>query len=381
MVDGPIAAYRELIADETMRPDPYQELAAEKLQSLFNRIRHYDPPIPQVVEPKWHQRLWGRNKAQPLESPPGLYLFGGVGRGKTVMMDLFYRTVVTERKRRAHFHAFMVDVHQRIHKWRQIGREHDVRIGADPIPPLARDLAAQAWLLCFDEFEVVDVADAMIMSRLFSALFDHGVVVLATSNRPPDDLYLDGLQRELFLPFIGLLKTKLDVLQIDAGHDYRLEGMRNMKVYFTPLGAESEHALEQAYLRLAGEAEPVEEELKVQGRVLKVPRSNQGIAQFTFDALCGQPLGAADYLAIASHYHTVMIADLPRMAPEQRNEAKRFATLVDILYEHNVKLLCTADAPPEELYVHGTYAFEFKRTVSRLMEMQRADYLGHEHVD
>lgn len=381
MVDGPIAAYRAMIADGHLHPDPCQELAAEKLQVLFHRIRDYEPPLPEIREPKWHQRLWSRKPPPPPDAPPGLYLFGGVGRGKTVMMDLFYHTVSTTRKRRAHFHAFMLDVHQRIHTWRQVGRDHDLRIGADPIPPLARDLASQAWLLCFDEFEVLDVADAMIMSRLFKVLFNHGVVVVATSNRAPDDLYLDGLQRELFLPFIELMKQKMDVLQLDSGTDYRLEGMRDMKVYFSPLGADADRALAEAYHRLVGDAAPAEEILTVQGRRLRVPRANQGLAWFSFDALCGAALGAADYLAVASHYHTVILSDIPAMTPEQRNEAKRFATLVDILYEHNVKLLCSADAPPEGLYVHGSYAFEFKRTVSRLMEMQRADYLGHEHVD
>ncbi len=372
MTDEPIAAYRALLATGALRPDPAQELAVEKLQLLHRRLRHHQPG-----DRGWRHRL---GLAKPAPPPLGLYIFGGVGRGKTMVMDLFHDAAPTESVRRTHFHRFMVDVHGRIHAWRQQMRARRNGRAADPIPPLADALSAEAWLLCFDEFEVRDVADALIMSRLFAALFDRGVVVVATSNRAPDELYQGGLQRDRFLPFIALLKERLDILALEGGHDYRLDGLRDMAVYFTPLNGDSAAALEQCFARLVGHAEAIEESLTVQGRTMTVPVAHGGIARFSFNELCGAALGAADYLAIAARYHTVFLEQIPRMAPEQRNEARRFATLIDVLYEQGVKLLCSADGPPEALYPHGTGAFEFQRTVSRLIEMQTSTYLGQERA-
>jgi len=270
-------------------------------------------------------------------------------------------------------------VHARIHAWRTASRETGRHSAADPIPPLAVALADRAWLLCFDEFEVRDITDAMILGRLFAALLDAGVVVVATSNRPPRELYLDGLQRDSFLPFIALLEERFDVLHLDGPSDYRLAGMAEAEVYFTPLGETSEQALDAAFARLAGGARSVPETLLVHGREVVVPAANRGIARFAFADLCEQALGAADYLAIATHFHTVVLSGVPVMAPEQRNEAHRLATLVDILYDHNVKLLLSAAGPPEALYAGGTGAFEFRRTASRLVEMQSEAYLASPH--
>lgn len=381
MSEGPINAYRARVAAGELRADPAQELAVEKLQALHRKLAHYRPRGAKGGAnggaKGWRRRIGLDKPAAPLG---GLYFFGGVGRGKTMLMDLFYRDAPAEKKRRTHFHAFMLDVHKRIHLWRNEGLAHEMRIAADPIPPLAEAIAETSWLLCFDEFEVLDVADAMILSRLFTALFDAGVVVVATSNRPPDDLYLDGLNRARFLPFIELLKERLDVLQLDGGTDYRLMAFKGMEVYFDPLDAASETALDAAFAKLHGEADALPETLTVNGRALEVPLANQGIARFSFAGLCEQPLGAADYLAIADRFHTVILAGVPIMTPEQRNEAKRFATLIDILYDHNVKLVCSAAAPPDGLYQHGTGTFEFRRTASRLIEMQSDAYLSHAHA-
>lgn len=373
MTEGPIAGYRALLRDGTLRPDPAQELAAEKLQALYVRLRGYEPPSPRG----WRKRL-GLEK--PVTPPQSLYLFGGVGRGKTMMMDLFFDQAPVEAKRRTHFHSFMVDVHARIHEWRQDDQNKGARNGADPIPPLAEAIASESWLLCFDEFEVLDIADAMILARLFTTLLELGVVVVTTSNRPPRDLYLDGLQRDRFEPFIDLVEEVFDILHLDGEVDYRLDGLRDAKVYFTPLDDQAAKDLDAAYQRLAGGASPIPETLMVQGREVHVPAANRGIARFDFTDLCEQPLGAADYLVIAQHYHTVILSGVPAMTPEQRNEARRFALLVDVFYDHMVKLIMSAAAPPDELYTAGTGTFEFQRTASRLIEMQSGDYLSSRHV-
>ncbi len=378
MTDTPIAIYRARIAEGALMRDPFQELAAEKLQSLHHALARYHPG----AGGGWKARLGLAGQAQ--EPPLGLYLFGGVGRGKSMLMDLFFEVVAVPggRKRRVHFHAFMIEIHQRLHKWRQENQERDEN---DPLSSLAGDIAGDTWLLCFDEFQVTNIADAMILGRLFEGLFARGVVVVATSNRPPDDLYWDGLQRQSFLPFIALLKEKLDILDLAGEIDYRTIRLGDMEVYFTPLGAAADGALDAAFRRLtedeAGErvaAKPVM--LIAQGRQLEVPCAARGTARFTFTELCGQPLGAGDYLALAQEFHTVILSAIPNMGPENRDLAARFGTLIDALYEHRVKLVCSAAAAPDDLYPAGDLSFEFRRTASRLIEMQTKEYKALEHV-
>ena len=369
MSDGPLFVYRGLVRAGTLRPDPAQELAAEKLQSLFNAVRRYRPSSGQSG---WKERLGlgGRRQAPP----QGLYLYGGVGRGKSMLMDLFFDAATVAAKRRVHFHAFMLEVHERIHEWRKRqGR-------GDPIPPLAEAMAAEAWLLCFDEFHVTNIADAMILGRLFAALFERGVVVIATSNWAPDDLYKDGLQRERFLPFIEMLKDRLDILHLAAERDYRLDLLKGMTVYHTPLGGAATAALATAFAELTSGVAAHPQTLRLQRRTLAVSRAAGGVACFGFAELCQRPLGAADYLAIAQEFHTVILDGVPRLGAKHRNEATRFTTLIDALYEHRVNLICAADAAAHELYTEGTGAVAFQRTVSRLMEMQAADYMGRAHV-
>ena len=377
----PLTAYRTLRRKGLIRPDPCQELAAEKLQGMHHAVIHYEP---RTGVTGWRDRF-GLGRRQRVAAPQGLYMYGGVGRGKTMMMDLFFDHTPVERKRRVHFHAFMIDVHERLHQWRRANADRP-RSGKkgkgndDPIAPLAQQLADEAWLLCFDEFHVENITDAMILGRLFTALFEHGVVVVATSNWPPDDLYKGGLQRHLFLPFIDLLKIQLDVLEIQDGTDYRLARLHGMKVYHSPLGVASSNALQTIFHDLSDGAVGEEDELLLKGRSVMVPRAARGVAWFPFDDLCAKPLGAADYIALATHYHTVIIDGVPRFTEAKRNEAKRFITLIDALYEHKTFAVIAAEAPPEQLHVADTHGFEFERTVSRLMEMQSADYLSRHHL-
>jgi cell division protein ZapE len=380
IASDPLTAYRALRREGALRPDPCQELAIEKMQGLHHAVLNYQP---QTGAKGWRERL-GLSRRPRLQAPQGLYIYGGVGRGKTMLMDLFYQNTPVEKKRRVHFHEFMLEVHDRLHHWRQAFAERNGRkrgsMEDDPIQPLARRLADEAWLLCFDEFHVVDIADAMILGRLFTALFELGVVVVATSNWPPDDLYKDGLQRHLFLPFIDLLKQKLDILEIADGTDYRLARLHGMKIYHYPLGPAAAKALAQLFNDLTDGAEGREDELVLKGRSVIVPRAARGVAWFPFEELCARPLGAADYLALATHFHTVIIDGVPRFTEDRRNEAKRFITLIDALYEHKTYAVIAAEAAPEKLYAAETHAFEFERTVSRLMEMQSADYLQRHHL-
>lgn len=370
---GPLHAYRSLIAGQIIERDPSQALAAEKLQSLHAALTDYTPS---AGVSGWKARF-GLDRlyrtAERAAAPPmGLYIFGGVGRGKSMLMDLFFLTAPLDAKRRVHFHAFMLECHERIHGWREAG---DARAG-DPAGPLAEAVAGEATLLCFDEFHVSNIADAMILSRLFGALFERGVIVVATSNWPPQDLYKDGLQRQRFEPFIDLLLSKVDVMHLEAAKDYRMDRLRDLAIYQHPLGPDAGAALDRIFTALTDGQDGVGEELEIKGRTLAVGCTANGVARFSFEELCEQPLGAADYLAIAQRFHSVILSGVPRMDDDKHNEAKRFMTLVDALYEHHTRLIVSAEAAPESLYPEGRHAFEFQRTVSRLMEMQSADYLS-----
>jgi cell division protein ZapE len=365
-----MAAYRALVHAGTWQRDPAQELAAEMLQILSTRLTHYAPS----KRKSWAERLGFK---QQIDVRQGMYIYGAVGRGKSALMDLFFNGAPIEHKRRVHFHAFMLDVHARIHVQRQRIKEGKAK--TDPIPPVAAEIAEEAVLLCFDEFQVHDPADAMILSRLFSEMFERGVVVVATSNRAPDDLYLGGLNRELFLPFIDLLKTQVEVLALDSAKDYRLARLKAMPVYFSPLGSDTKTMLDEAFTNLTNGTDAAPQTLEVQGRMIIVPAAAAGIARFTFDELCRQPLGVADYIEIARQFHTLILSGIPVMAAEHRNEAKRFINLIDILYEHGVNLICSAERSPDQLYIEGHGAFEFARATSRLMEMQSEEYLAAEH--
>ncbi|HZD25832.1 MAG TPA: cell division protein ZapE, partial [Alphaproteobacteria bacterium] len=275
-------------------------------------------------------------------------------------------------RRRAHFHEFMADVHERLVRRRRLAVGNG---GGDPLPQVAQELADEAWLLCFDELEVRDVADAMILGRLFTRLFALGVVLVATSNQAPDALYEGGLNRPLFLPFIALLKERLDVLHLDGPSDYRLLSLAGMPVYYAPLGPESDAALDRAFRRLTGRSKGKTDVIELKGRRIRVAEQAGGVARFGFDELCLRPLGPLDYLAIAKRYHTLIIADIPRLGSDQHNEARRLISLVDVLYDNRVRLICSAEAPPDGLYPQGEGVLAFARTVSRLVEMQSADYL------
>ena len=375
--DGPLAAYRALKQSGQLEHDAAQEVAVQKLQSVANALRDYRPVADGGWMDRWRQRLGiGRRDDLDAEgSTQGLYIYGGVGRGKSMLMDLFFRTAPVAAKRRVHFHAFMLEVHETLHRWRQ---EKPKQL--DLIPALADKIAEETWLLCFDEFHVTNIADAMILGRLFAELFDRGVVVVATSNWAPDDLYEGGLQRDRFLPFIALLKEKLDVLELDAARDYRLQRLKDLSLYHSPLGPSSEAKMRDAFARLSGRAQPMPGSLTVQGRRLDVPRQAGSVAWFDFDELCARPLGAADYLALATHYPVILIDRVPRLTTEQRDQARRFMTLIDELYEHRVTAVIAAADRPERLYPEGDGALEFERTVSRLNEMQSADYLGRPHL-
>lgn len=362
----PLKRFKALIANGDLALDPSQAAVAERLDRLartLERRQNDAAPSRGLLG-----RLAGRSPAAA-SAPKGLYIHGGVGRGKSMLMDLFFDAVDVAKKRRVHFHAFMLDVQARLHRQRQAGGKRD------PLVDVASTLAEEVRLLCFDEFHVVNIADAMILGRLFETLFEQGVVVVATSNWPPGRLYEDGLNRQRFLPFIALLKERMEVVELAGPIDYRLERLRELPVYHYPLGPTARRALDGIFKALA-EGEPVDFiDIEVGTRRLPVPQAAGGVARFSFHDLCEKPLGPADYLAIGRRFHSVVLDDVPLLTPDRRNEARRFMTLVDALYESRVMLFLSAAAPASELYPQGDGAFEFQRTVSRLMEMQSSDWL------
>jgi cell division protein ZapE len=356
-------AYDALVAAHELKPDEAQSRAVAALDRLAC-----------ASTGGLFARLFGSGG----DGPSGVYLWGGVGRGKSMLMDLAFDRIDIRPKRRVHFHEFMLETHSRLRKARESEE-------GDPIEPVAEAIAAEAKLLCFDEMQVTNPADAMILSRLFTELLAEGVKIVTTSNRPPKDLYKDGLNRDLFLPFIDLINSRMLVVEVNGPTDYRLDRLTGVEVWHVPNGPETTAALSRAFFQLTDY--PVEDRAKVPaedievggGRTLHVPKSLKGVAVFSFKRLCGEPRGAADYLAIARRYHTVIIVGIPVMGPRMRNEAARFVTLIDALYEHKVKLLAGADAEPEGLYPAGDGSFEFERTVSRLEEMRSAEYLAEGH--
>ena len=391
---GPLPAYRAHIAAGALSADPAQHYVAEALQGLWHQLRGYDPRPEAEAPPGLFARLFGRKAPEepPDGTPQGLYIVGEVGRGKSMLMDLFFSCAVVPRKRRLHFHQFMQQVHRRIHAWKQAQGDavlarasHDLLARSshdtnDPIPPLADSLAADAALLCFDEFQVHDIADAMILGRLFEALFARGVVVVTTSNTEPDDLFKGRPGRDAFLPFISQIKRRLQVLRLDAARDYRRERIRGLPTWHVPADARAERALDAAFHELTGVDHGQPLRLAVLGRWLEVPQAARGVARFDFAALCGQPLGPPDFLAIATQMHSVVIDGIPRLGPENFDRARRFVILVDALYEHRCKLVASAEAAPDALYERGDGAAIFERTASRLIEMQSPAYLALPHL-
>ena len=348
-------AYQACIDQGRLNADPGQAAIAERLDGLAQRLAE-------------GRGLFGRRK--PVR---GLYIWGGVGRGKSMLMDLFFRHAPVEAKRRVHFHDFMQAVQDAVHAERAKGSD-------DAVAPVARRIADETRLLCFDEFQVTDIADAMVLKRLFEGLLERKVVVVATSNRVPADLYKDGLNRQLFLPFIDLLEAEMDVVEIKAARDYRLERLTEAPAWYTPLGEAATAALDRAFDRLTLGAEAQPHAIAVKGRKLAFRKTAAGVIQSDFERLCAEPLGPADYLAVASHAHTLILDGIPALTPARRDEANRFVTLIDTLYEARAKLVAAAEVEPEALYPEGDGSFEFQRTVSRLFEMRSTEYLGAEHV-
>jgi cell division protein ZapE len=371
------AHYQALVSSGAIEADAAQAQAAEALAELEQRLARYKPVR--------KQSLLGRLFADKDEPPPrGLYVHGEVGRGKTMLMDLFFQHSPIVHKRRAHFHEFMAEVHERIYGFRQNIARGEIADG-DVIALTAASIFEQAWLLCFDEFHVTDIADAMILGRLFSKLFELGTVVVATSNVAPEDLYKGGLNRALFLPFIAQISDSMDVLRLDARTDFRLEKLTGVKMWLVPADRTADAALDKAWVKMTGNAPCRPRDISIKGRILHVPCSAHGVARFSFPDICEKPLAASDYLRLAHDYHTLLVDRIPVMGYAERNAAKRFISLIDTLYDNAVKLLASAEADPVSLYLatEGHEAGEFKRTSSRLIEMSSESYLAlpHGHKD
>jgi cell division protein ZapE len=369
--------YQSLVSSGAIEADPAQAEAADAFADLEVRLSGY--------KPLRKQSLLGRLFADKDEPPPrGLYVHGEVGRGKTMLMDLFFQQSPVVHKRRAHFHEFMAEVHERIYGYRQNIKRGEISDG-DVIGLTAAAIFDEAWLLCFDEFHVTDIADAMILGRLFSKLFELGTVVVATSNVAPDDLYKGGLNRALFLPFIAQISDHMDVLRLDARTDFRLEKLAGVKMWLVPADNAAAAALDKAWVKMTGNAPCKPRDIAIKGRILHVPCSSHGVARFSFADICEKPLAASDYLRLAHDYHTIMIDRIPAMEYADRNAAKRFITLIDTLYDNAVKLMASAETDPLSLYAatEGHEANEFKRTSSRLIEMSSESYLAlpHGHKD
>jgi cell division protein ZapE len=367
------AHYQALVSSGAIEPDAAQAEAADALAELEQRLSDY--------KPFRKQGLLGRLFADKDEPPPrGLYIHGEVGRGKTMLMDLFFQHSSVSHKRRAHFHEFMAEVHERIYGYRQNIARGEIADG-DVIALTAASIFDEAWLLCFDEFHVTDIADAMILGRLFKKLFELGTVVVATSNVAPEDLYKGGLNRALFLPFIAQISDHMDVLRLDARTDFRLEKLAGVKMWLVPADVAAAATLDKAWARMTGNARCKPRDISIKGRILHVPCSADGVARFSFVDLCEKPLAASDYLRLAHDYHTIMVDRIPVMDYPERNAAKRFITLIDTLYDNAVKLMASAEADPLSLYLatEGDEANEFKRTSSRLIEMSSESYLALPH--
>lgn len=377
-----------------LKPDADQACAVDELERLYHALIDYS--YPNAQRDNWLTRLFN-NAGRDSEPPKGIYLFGGVGRGKSMLMDLFYTVAPLAAKDRVHFHEFMLDIHARMKSWHGLstlqrklavqgikgikGRKIDLD---DPMPAIARQIASSATLLCFDELQITDIADAMVVARLFKELFDQGTVVVATSNRAPDDLYKNGLNRHRFLPFVDRIKATMIIVALNGPVDYRYDRLKGSETYFYPVNDKTTAALSATFFRLTDRR--IEDRHKVpsgklivQGRTLFVPKSARGVAVFSFKRLCANPLGSADYLAIARAYHTVIMVAIPQFTDENSNQAARFIHLIDALYEHGVKFLCSAAKPPHLLFQTDKVPIEFERTVSRLMEMQSEDYLTRGH--
>ena len=366
--EGPRAGYESLVSAGTLTWDQGQELAVDKLQKLHGTLADYKAAKPLAG---WKSFLPFQPKS-PEAYPRGLYIFGSVGRGKSMLMDLFFDGVDVKRKRRIHFHKFMQEAHEAIHNWREKNKNDK---DSEPIAPTAKLLAEKNALLCFDEFEIRDIADAMIVARLFTAMMELGVVVVATSNRHPNDLYKDGLQRDRFLPFIKLIQNRMEVLHLTDGLDYRLDRLKEMQAYLSPVNSETVILLDNIFSELTDGHPSASESFEFKGRKIFIPQACDGVARFGFDDLCRKPLAAADFLAIAERYRSIIISDVPVFEDDQRDIARRFMVLVDTLYDTKTHVIISASAQPTELYSGYDWRFEFDRTVSRLMEMQSVEYI------